>query len=118
MPPQGALPTPQRVPSTPQNMPPQGAPPTPQGADGSYELETVQTFLDNLVEEMHISDDEFNTDKDQVCVYKLACTLFISGYSNIATTTLHNYIYCIVHVRRSPLFRKSLYWANRTKVMA
>ncbi len=92
-------------------MPPQGAPPTPQnmppqGADGSYELETVQAFLDNLVEEMHISDDEFNTelfDKDPVCMYKLACTLFISSYNNIATTTLHIYTVWYMYVHVGPL---------------
>lgn len=33
-------------------------PPGP-GEDGEYEPETVQAFLDSLVDEIHISDDEF-----------------------------------------------------------
>ncbi len=63
---------------------PQGATPAPhkelnmipQGADGNYEPETVQAFLDNLLEEMHISDDEFGTEKNQVCKKVSVCSIY------------------------------------------
>ena len=34
----------------------------PPTSNGRYDPQTVQQFLDSLVEEIHISDDEFNVD--------------------------------------------------------
>lgn len=37
----------------------------PTESDGTYNPQTVQQFLDSLVEEIHISDDEFNVFLDK-----------------------------------------------------